>query len=377
MPLTFLASLLYVVLVFVLPGFIGIEMIAKSIGGPAWAWISLAKIAGLHAAVYFGIRVALQRSWNSWRRSREPEEEIPAWLWRIYHTVNRRGYRWLCLIGTAGLSTAAYSMYRHGAVPPSFWFLFLAVDAGLLDSTPVPDNLIFPEELGLPVPRFSFDTVPLEPSGDCRTIELKWQPWPGEDSQAEPIVQAFQILHSEYNVARGRRRYPTFPTTEYAKYIQNGLCESLKFVAVFIREYSYTHHLTPQQEINSVVSFVRSIPYATDDETRDCADWADFPIELLYDEKGDCEDHAILAAALLYWLGHDVGLFVIHLDGVGHVALACRTTTAIGPCSRISDNGHQYFYVETVPVNEAHRMGNMPAQFQAELAAINLILIEE
>lgn len=373
MPFIFITSLLYTALVFVVPGFILLQVLADWISG--YSGLPFGTLATLHVTLYLGLLGTLRYAWKSWNSRREADEEPPSWLWSLYRTINPRGFIWLCIVGVIGLGIASYNLATHNAITPSFWFLLPAVCLGLLDFRSVPDNLKYPEELGLPVPRFSFDNIPLEPGGGCRIVTLSWQPWPEEDSQEDPITHEIRILESEYAQARGRLRFPKQPRSEYARYVQLGLCESVKFVAAFIREYSIKKHFTTQQEINSVASMVRSIEYASDEETRDCPDWADFPVELLYDMKGDCEDHAILAAAILYWLGHEVGLFVLSLEDSGHLALACRAAAGVGTVSRTNRNGHQYFYVETVPTSAWNRVGNLPAQFQAELRNLELVEI--
>ena len=118
------------------------------------------------------------------------------------------------------------------------------------------------------------------------------------------------------------------------------------------------------------------IPYAYDEETRNVSEWADFPVELLYDQAGDCEDHGIFAAAVLHVLGHDVGLFYLRLEDCGHLALACQTNEANGPFVKVDALGRPYFYIETVSTNPGHLLGDMPPSFVAELKEMRLILVK-
>jgi predicted transglutaminase-like cysteine proteinase len=57
--------------------------------------------------------------------------------------------------------------------------------------------------------------------------------------------------------------------------------------------------------INYIASFVQDLTYVED--TTDC-DYPRYPYELLQDAKGDCEDKAILTAAILDSLGYNVSL---------------------------------------------------------------------
>ena len=73
--------------------------------------------------------------------------------------------------------------------------------------------------------------------------------------------------------------------------------------------------------INFVASFVQNIEYKNE-----TGEYPKFPIELLHDGYGDCEDKAIFADALLKDLGYDVALFRfsdhmaagVHLDTVDY-----------------------------------------------------------
>ncbi len=61
--------------------------------------------------------------------------------------------------------------------------------------------------------------------------------------------------------------------------------------------------------VNYIASFAQDIRYATDDDSDPtCAEYPRFPIELLVDGQGDCEDKAILAAAILDEIGVEVAL---------------------------------------------------------------------
>ena len=72
-------------------------------------------------------------------------------------------------------------------------------------------------------------------------------------------------------------------------------------------------------QASNVLAFVQQcIPYASDQLTTGHQDWARYPIETLADRKGDCEDVAILCAAVLARLGFQVILLVYEQ----HVAFA-------------------------------------------------------
>ncbi|MCB0327243.1 MAG: hypothetical protein KDD52_06460 [Bdellovibrionales bacterium] len=61
--------------------------------------------------------------------------------------------------------------------------------------------------------------------------------------------------------------------------------------------------MTKLEATNFVLNFVRSIPYAEDPHDKD---YPKYPYETILDLEGDCEDHAILFAAIMSLYGQDV-----------------------------------------------------------------------
>jgi len=86
-----------------------------------------------------------------------------------------------------------------------------------------------------------------------------------------------------------------------------------------------------------------------------------YPIESLVEETGDCEDHAILAAAVLKRMGFDVAL----LFCPGHAALGVAGAEGL-PGTYIEDRrtGIKYFYAETTA--EGWEIGEVPQELRDE-----------
>jgi predicted transglutaminase-like cysteine proteinase len=86
-----------------------------------------------------------------------------------------------------------------------------------------------------------------------------------------------------------------------------------------------------------------------------------YPIESLVEEAGDCEDHAILAAAVLKRMGFDVAL----LFCPGHAALGVAGADGL-PGTYIEDRrtGIKYFYAETTA--EGWEIGELPQELREE-----------
>jgi predicted transglutaminase-like cysteine proteinase len=120
------------------------------------------------------------------------------------------------------------------------------------------------------------------------------------------------------------------------------------------------------EQLCLTLAFVQqSIRYVSDGFSRDkqLIEYPKYPIETLMEQKGDCEDQAILAASLLNYMGYEVALLILPT----HVALGIagfnnlRGSYVIDPIT-----GTRYFYTE-MTVN-GWLPGEMPQEFQADLA---------
>ena len=104
--------------------------------------------------------------------------------------------------------------------------------------------------------------------------------------------------------------------------------------------------------MNFAASFVQNLKYETERE-----EYPNYPVETLVDKGGDCEDTAILTAALLQAMGYDAVLirFSPPKEGdAGHMAVGVAVTGVSGGRS-YSYDGQTYYYLETTsswPVGE-------------------------
>jgi hypothetical protein len=112
----------------------------------------------------------------------------------------------------------------------------------------------------------------------------------------------------------------------------------------------------------NVVAFVQSLPYFKDDVSTGYDNYARYPIETLVDNGGDCEDTAILTAALLKEMNYDVVL----INPPGHMAIGITCSD----CSGISytHDGKKYYYLETTERN--WKVGQMPDKYKNTKAKI-------
>jgi len=77
---------------------------------------------------------------------------------------------------------------------------------------------------------------------------------------------------------------------------------------------------TDVQKINNIASFVQTIEYKSDSEENTSFEYPRYPIETLFDGRGDCEDKAILTACMLYHMGYDIALLRLP----NHMAVGVR-----------------------------------------------------
>lgn len=109
------------------------------------------------------------------------------------------------------------------------------------------------------------------------------------------------------------------------------------------------------ETVNFTASFVQNLKYQTEEE-----EYPNYPVETLVDRGGDCEDTAILMAALLQAMGHDAVLirFTSPIEGeAGHMAVGVAVTGVSGGYSYTYD-GQKYYYLETT--STSWDLGDMP-----------------
>ena len=117
------------------------------------------------------------------------------------------------------------------------------------------------------------------------------------------------------------------------------------------------------EKVNLVIAFVQSLPYTADNVTTPFDEYPRYPIETLVDYGGDCEDTAILTAALLDGMGYDVVL--IRLPG--HMAVGVLGGEGIYGTYYLED-GKKYYYLETT--GEGFKIGERPDEYKSSSATL-------
>ena len=107
--------------------------------------------------------------------------------------------------------------------------------------------------------------------------------------------------------------------------------------------------------INFAASFIQSLTYAEDDENDPTCEYPRYPIEMLKDSQGDCEDKAMLTAALLDSIGYNVSL--IRLPN--HMAVGVHLDENLSSIEYFVEG---YYYLETTRNN--WDLGRVPEEYK-------------
>jgi hypothetical protein len=107
--------------------------------------------------------------------------------------------------------------------------------------------------------------------------------------------------------------------------------------------------------INFVASFIQYLQYAEDYENGTVCEYPRFPVEMLKDAVGDCEDKAMLTAALLDTIGYNVSL--IRLPN--HMAVGVHLDENLSNYDYYVD---EYYFLETT--RDRWNLGRIPDEYK-------------
>ena len=124
---------------------------------------------------------------------------------------------------------------------------------------------------------------------------------------------------------------------------------------------------TDRDNMGNVISFVQSLRYVTDLESKGDQEYVRFPVETLVDGVGDCEDMAILAATILHEMGYDVMLVILP----DHMALAVACDEGCEG-TYYDYGGRHYYYLEVTDAGWA--LGQIPDAFRSSQARLHPLL---
>lgn len=166
--------------------------------------------------------------------------------------------------------------------------------------------------------------------------------------QGEQVGFTFQYKWADYQFYEGRpRAYRNYAVYNYEHpdhQFLNGFGKALLLEA-------HSRQLNDWEQLQFIVSFVQSLEYV-----RESNEYPKYPIETLADKGGDCEDTAILLAALLHRMGYDALL----INPPGHMAVALACKNCEGPA--YERNGRRYYYIETT--GSGFAIGEVPKVYR-------------
>lgn len=157
----------------------------------------------------------------------------------------------------------------------------------------------------------------------------------------------------------------TLDYTRYTEYIEDPRDDQqLDGLLAALHRLAASAGLCPRETLHLVIAFVQAIPYAGEP-----CEYPRYPLETLVEKRGDCEDSAILAAALLQRMRFDVVLLAF-LDEK-HMALGIATAPpAAVDRPPYAWNGSSYYFVETTSVGWG--IGEIPPYYRSDPTVLSL-----
>lgn len=361
-----LSSLIFAFLFYVIPLELLLVALAKMLGD--WRLTETLWLVALNVVAYVAILFVVRASKGAYEFFEGPRE---AHYKKLKGYLDLRGSRWMNLYGVVLVGGGAAFFFYQGLLPIPFWFLFGAIVLGLFDV--FYKDQLFIWKRPLPDPLDLDDLKKREkPLSDDISLSFKWhfKPLPTM-GESKKYAETFRFLKTDYESACKIERHDQIDRNnrDYPRYIHDGLTTDVQILAHWFRTQSDVQELSPLAEVENVVTFVRSIRYETDQVTHGVSHYSNYPIETLVEspQGSDCEDHAILAAALLHHLGHQVALFWIELEDSAHLALGYGGLDSVQGFGGTAKSGEYYAYYETVPTSRSNRFGDISSKWLSEL----------
>ncbi len=187
------------------------------------------------------------------------------------------------------------------------------------------------------------DSMNVFPSENISQLTFRWR-YQGSNSLVIPNIA---FLYNHYN------SLDRLDTEDYAVYVFDRYDD--QYIDLVTKRITSLIDSSKDVEIiNFITSFVQDLNYIED--ATEC-DYPRYPIELLKDAKGDCEDKAILTASILDSLGYNVSLLKIP----NHVAVGVRLSKSATAFDYYID---QYYFLETTSTGWV--LGKVPPEHDNE-----------
>jgi hypothetical protein len=194
----------------------------------------------------------------------------------------------------------------------------------------------------------TFVTVPEGESPDYYNMTYNWS----YGGNRATIVDVPVSLYDFYKGQPHDRQdnYAQYALSDYDRASLDDLVNTFEESG---NEYGFTEY----DNVMSIVSFVQSLPFTSDKVTTGYDEYPRYPIETLVDNGGDCEDTAILAAALL----NEMGYGVVLLEFPNHMAVGVKCIDDY-PGTYVEFLGAKYYYLETT--GDSWKIGQIPDEYK-------------
>ncbi|MBR4562594.1 MAG: hypothetical protein IKO23_11830 [Bacteroidales bacterium] len=120
----------------------------------------------------------------------------------------------------------------------------------------------------------------------------------------------------------------------------------------------YDHAASEEESILLALTFVQSLPYSYDSDSKGEDEYMRYPVETLVDGCGDCEDKVALLVALLYEMDMDFVLLVLP----EHMAVGVHCDEIDLP-RYLLFQGKKYYFLETTMPNWG--IGDIPENYRS------------
>ena len=184
--------------------------------------------------------------------------------------------------------------------------------------------------------------------------EFHWKFKPkGSRSEFDQCI-TLEISRARFEQFRRKPRY----SGQWNRYAEEEMPEVRALALEFQRLHS-GQNWSAYNQAYDVLTFVQCcIPYSYDKDTTGYEDWARYPIETLMEETGDCEDVAILCAAVISRLGYQTVMLLYPRHLAFGVAGAdnLKGDYVVDPSS-----GKRFYYGEATA--KGRILGEIPADF--------------
>ena len=168
-----------------------------------------------------------------------------------------------------------------------------------------------------------------------------------------------------YEYYKGLSRY--YGDNEYINYITESVNDKyIEMLTENLSEIAGRREYTEGELVRETINFVQSFAYVEDEELTGRVEWPKYPVEMLYERAGDCEDSSLLLAGILRKMNYGVCL----IKYPDHMAVGLKGDDSLSGAS-FNYEGNDYYYIETT--NPGWEIGEMPEEYKGLEATIIVI----